>query len=494
MYGNFDERGLRIPQYYGGGGYNQQQGNNFNQNIGTTRSEQMMQGSMGGMSNMMQADRNFNNQGNYRQNYGGSQYGQNQYGSGNYGTGGNQFGSYSQNATGDIGTTRTEQYMQGGMGGMSSVMQADRNYNNQGAYRQNYGGPQYGQNQFSSGNYGTSANQFGSYNQNATRDIGTTGTEQYMRGGMGGMSSVMQADRNYNNQGSYGQYTGGNQYGHGQNQYGGSNYGCGYGTSNQFGSYNQNATRDIGTTGSEQSMQGGMGGMSSMMQADRNYNNQGSYGQYTGGNQYGYGQNQYGGSNYGSGYGTSANQFGSYNQNATRDIGTTGSEQSMQGGMGGMSSVMQADHNYNNPGGYGQSTGGNQYGYGQNQYGGGNYGSGYGTSNQFGSYNQNATRDIGTTGSEQSMQGGMGGMSSVMQADHRGQQTPGQYGYGTTTNSQGYAGTGYGYGSQYSNQLGNQGYTASQQTGYNNPGDTAMEQAAKRNISSSSTGFQGDEF
>ncbi|MGI6357962.1 MAG: hypothetical protein ACOX2K_04620 [Bacillota bacterium] len=434
MYGNYDERGLRIPQYYGGnaarqGNISGGMGSNYaQQGIGTTRTEQMMQGNMGGLSSMMQADHR--TQGFYGQNFGGQ-----------FGGPSNQYGQSTQ------------------YGGANRYPQA------------NYGqGNQYGnQSQFGQFGYG---NQFGSPMQYQQSDIGTTRSEQMMRGGMGGVSPMMQADHNI--QGSYGQAM---QYGQQISQYGQGGYG------NQFGSPMQYQQSDIGTTLSEQTISGGMGGMSAIMQADHNL--QGSHGQ---GNQY-YGQqgNQY-----------SQSGFGSTTQYQPRDIGTTRSEQSMSGGMGGVSTAMQADQSIQR--GYGQ---GSQYGQQTGQYSQGG----------FGSNTQYQQRDIGTTRSEQSMSGGMGGVSTAMQADRNIQSSFGgmasQYGqsnyyggtnqysqpsqYGQSSSTQGFANTGYGYGSQYSNQM-NQNYGSfNQQGGVQNPGDTPLEQAAKQNINPG--GFSpSDEF
>ncbi|NLW17911.1 MAG: hypothetical protein GX033_09810, partial [Firmicutes bacterium] len=136
--------------------------------------------------------------------------------------------------------------------------------------------PQYGQ---TTAQYGYQQfNQFGGYGQGTNQNFGTTPTEQMMRGGMGGLSQVMQADRNTGYYGpSQPQYQSG--MGGGQQQYGGSyttpQYGqttaqYGYQQSNQFGGYGQGTNQNIGTTPSEQMLQGSMGGLSQMMRADRN--------------------------------------------------------------------------------------------------------------------------------------------------------------------------------------------------------------------------------
>ncbi len=387
MYGSYDQRGLRVPRMYGGNsGYNTQTQNQYgahNQgmtnDIGTTRTEQMMQGGMGGMSTVMRAD--YNTAGTHQQNYNsGNQYGS-QYG--NYANQ-NQYGAYGRGMTNDIGTTRSEQQMQGGMGGMSTAMRAD--YNTAGTHQQNYAGGQYSGNQYGSqyGNY-ANQNQYGAYGRGMTNDIGTTRSEQQMQG-MGGLSTAMNAD--YNTAGTHQQnYNSGNQYG---SQYGN------YANQNQYGAYGRGMTNDIGTTRSEQQMQG-MGGLSTAMNAD--YNTAGTHQQnYAGG--------QYSGNQYGSQYGNYANQnqYGAYGRGMTNDIGTTRSEQQMQG-MGGLSTAMNAD--YNTAGTHQQNyTGGNQFGgsqyggqntntqYSQGMYGGGSYGQ-YGTqsstSGNQGTYNPGDT-------------------------------------------------------------------------------------------------------
>ncbi len=416
MYGNYDERGMRIPQHYGGnagrpGNYSGGGGNSYAQNIGTTRTEQTMQGHMGGLSGMMHADHNI--QGNYGQSLGGQ-----------FGGPSNQFGQSTQYSGGQYGQPSYGQINQYGQHG------------------------QHGQH--SQGGYGQ---QFSSPTQYQQSDIGTTRSEQSMRSSMGGMSAMMQADRN--TQSGYGPS---NQYGNQPIQYG----------QGGFSTNTQHQQQDIGTTRSEQSFSGGMGGIPAMMQAD--HNTQGSYGQFNQHSQGGYGQ-----------------QFSSPTQYQQSDIGATRSEQSMRGSMGGMSAMMQADHNTQ---GYVQS---NQYGYQQpTQYSQ----SGYGSTAQY------QPNDIGSTRSEQSMRGGMGGVSAIMQADHNAQGNSGQsyagstnqsgpsnYGntqgsqYGQHNSWQGFpTGGGYGYGSQYSSQ--NYG-SGSQQTGIQNPGDTPLEQAAKQNINPS---------
>lgn len=187
-------------------------GQSMTQDIGTTRSEQMMQSGMGGIAQAMQADRNtgyygpsqpqhqWGSAGMQQQHYGGSNYGMQQ----GYPQP-SQYGTYSPGMSQGIGTTRTEQTMQSGMGGLSQAMQADRNTG--------YYGPSHPQQQYnqgnvqnygmggSSGNYGVQygyqqPSQYGTYSPGMSQGIGSTQTEQMMQSGMGGMSQVMQADRN----------------------------------------------------------------------------------------------------------------------------------------------------------------------------------------------------------------------------------------------------------------------------------------------------------
>ncbi len=268
-------------------------GQGMTQDIGTTRSEQMMSG-MGGLSHVMQADRNT---GYYGPSQGPNQY-QQQYGySGGQGYGGggpsygmqqsypqpSQYGTYSPGMSQGIGTTQTEQMMQSGMGGLSHVMQADRNtgYYGPSQSQQQYGysgsqggygggGPSYGMQQ----SY-PQPSQYGTYSPGMSQGIGTTQTEQTMQSGMGGLSHVMQADRNTG-------YYGGpshpmQQYGQGSSQsYGmGGNFGnygmqYGYQQPSQYGTYSPGMSQGIGSTQTEQAMQSGMDGMSQVMQADRN--------------------------------------------------------------------------------------------------------------------------------------------------------------------------------------------------------------------------------
>ena len=329
-------------------------------------------------------------------------------------------------------------------------------------------------------------NQFGAYSQGMTQDIGTTRSEQMMQSGMGGISQAMQADRNA---GYYGPsqpqqqwMQGGMQYGRGS--YGGPSYGGqqGYFQPNQYGAYSQGMTQDIGTTRTEQMMQGGMGGISQAMQADRNA---GYYGPsqpqqqwMQGGMQYGRGS--YGGPSYGGQQGYSQpNQYGAYSQGMTQDIGTTRSEQMMQGGMGGISQAMQADRN---TGYYGPSQPQQQWGQGGMQYGRSSYGGqqSYPQPNQYGAYSQGMTQDIGTTRSEQMMQGGMGGLSQTMQADRN----TGYYGPSQPQQSWGQSGA------QGTAQSGiSQSYS-----GTYNPGDTPIEQQAKQSLGVSSGQIPSDEF
>lgn len=129
-----------------------------NQNIGTTPTEQMMRSGMGGLPQVMQADRNVGyygpSQSQYQggQQFTGSSYGMPQYGqtTSHYGS---QYGGYQQSSqygtsgwgtNQNIGTTPTEQMMQSGMGGLSQVMQADRNIGYQQGMSQRSGTSSYG--------------------------------------------------------------------------------------------------------------------------------------------------------------------------------------------------------------------------------------------------------------------------------------------------------------------------------------------------------------
>lgn len=208
-------------QQYGGNNYGMQQSYpqpsqygtyspGMSQGIGTTRTEQMMRGGMGGLSQVMQADRNAGYYGPSQP----QQYGH--YGNQSYGMGGgygvqqsypqpSQYGTYSPGMSQGIGTTRSEQMMQSGMGGLSHMMQADRNT---GYYGPSQPTQQYSQGSTQSygmggsfGNYGVQygyqqPSQYGTYSPGMSQGIGTTQTEQAMQSGMGGMSQVMQADRN----------------------------------------------------------------------------------------------------------------------------------------------------------------------------------------------------------------------------------------------------------------------------------------------------------
>ncbi|NLY53627.1 MAG: hypothetical protein GX060_03245 [Firmicutes bacterium] len=416
--------------------------------------------------------------------------------------------------------------------------------------------------QYSSGQPGyPQPNQFGAYSQSQTQDIGTTRSEQIMQRQMGGMSQVMQADRNVGSGGGptqYSQMSGGmgsgpSQYGSSQYQGGNQNFGQGYntgnygggsnyyGSPNQYGAYGYGQTQDIGTTRSEQMMQGGMGGISQAMQADRNVGSGGGPTQYTqmggsmGGSPSQYGSSQYqgGSQNFGQSYNTgnygggsnyygSPNQYGAYGYGQTQDIGTTRSEQMMQGGMGGISQAMQADRNVGSGGGPSHSYGGgqtqytqmgggmgggpSQYGTSQYQYGAqnfsqaystGNYGGGssyYASPNQYGAYGYGQTQDIGTTRSEQMMQGGMGGISQAMQADRNVGSGPSHpYGGGQPPYAQMSGGMGggssqhgtsqYQGGGQNPGNYGrsNYGNTAGSNQ-VRNPGDTPIESQAKQNL------------
>jgi hypothetical protein len=300
----------------------------------------------------------------------------------------NQFGAYGQNMTQNIGTTQTEQMMRSGMGGLSQVMQADRNKSYYGPrqpqyqggmggvpqYGGSYGMPQYGQ---TTGNYGgyQQSSQFGSFGPGTNQNIGTTPTEQMMLSGMGGLSQVMQADRNL---GSYGpsqpQYQwgtgGGQQFGgnFGMQQSGLGNYGM---QSQQFGGPGWGVNQNIGTTPTEQMMRSGMGGLPQVMQADHNT---GYYGPRQPQYQWGTG----GGQQYSSNIGMQPGSFGNYGvqpsqgntstPGMSQNIGTTPTEQTMQsGGMGGLSQVMQADRN---TGYYGPSQPQQQFGTGTSPYSG----------------------------------------------------------------------------------------------------------------------------
>ncbi len=149
--------------------------------------------------------------------------------------------------------------------------------------------------------------------------------------------------------------------------------------------------------------------------------------------QYGTSQYQYGAQNFsqaystgnyggGSSYYASPNQYGAYGYGQTQDIGTTRSEQMMQGGMGGISQAMQADRNVGSGGGPSHSYGGGQTQYAQ-------------------------------------MSGGMGGGSSQHGTSQYqgGGQNPGNYGRSNYGNTAG------------SNQV-------------RNPGDTPIESQAKQNL------------
>lgn len=287
----------------------------------------------------------------------------------------NQFGAYGQSMTQDIGTTRTEQAMQSGMGGIGQAMQADRNSGYYGPSQ-----PQYQRMQQQ--NYGSNYNlqqgysqpsQYGTYSPGMSQGIGTTRTEEMMQSGMGGLPQVMQADRNT---GYYGPsqpqqsgYYGGQGYGTGGG-YGGPSPSYGmqqsYPQPSQYGTYSPGMSQGIGTTQTEQMMQSGMGGLQQVMQADRNT---GYYGPSQPSQQYG--QTSAGSfGNYGVQHGyQQPSQYGTYSPGMSQDIGTTRSEHTMQGGMGGMSQMMQADHN---AGYYGPSQPQQQRSYygGQSQYGG----------------------------------------------------------------------------------------------------------------------------
>jgi hypothetical protein len=329
------------------------------------------------------------------------------------------------------------------------------------------------------------SNQYGTYGRSENRDIGITPMEQRMQqGGMGGLPQVMRADHSFQSggygptqyqSGQYGQQSG-TQYG----GYGGSQYGQPFGM--QSGGYGGSQSGNIGTTPMEQRMQqGGMGGLSQVMRADHNFQS-GGYGptQYqTGTGQYGqqsgtqYGG--YGGSQYGQPFGM---QSGGYGGSQSGNIGTAPMEQRMQqGGMGGLSQVMRADHNFQSggygptqyqSGQYGQQSG-TQYG----GYGGSQYGQPFGM--QSGGYGGSQSGNIGTTPMEQRMQqGGMGGLSQVMRADHNfqsGSFGPTQYQTGTSQYSQSQSGYGM----------------SSGQSGYSNPGDTNLERQAKQQM-----GVQGN--
>lgn len=277
----------------------------------------------------------------------------------------NRFGIYGQNlASQDIGTTNSEQMMQGSMGGIGQAMQADGNagfYGSsqpqyQGMQQQNYGG--------SSQNWSQGyqqPNQYGSYSSGSNQGIGTTRTEQMMQGGMGGMSQMMQADRNTGYYGpsqmqpQYGQFGGNQNYGMG-GSYGGQSYGMqqSYPQSNQYSSGTNQRT---GTTQTEQMMQSGMGGLPQIMQADRNTGYYGSsqmqmQPQYGQSSVQSYGTGSFG--NYGVRYGSQQPSYSGSTSNlgTNQRTGTTPSEQMMQGGMGGMPQMMQADYNsgYYGPG------------------------------------------------------------------------------------------------------------------------------------------------
>lgn len=324
-------------------------------------------------------------------------------------------------------------------------------------------------------------NQFGIYGQNlAAQDIGTTNSEQTMQSSMGGVGQAMQADRNTNFYGSnQPQYQGMQQQNYGSYNQGWSQ---GYQQPNQYGSYGSGSNQGIGTTRTEQMMQGGMGGMQQMMQADRNTgysgpSHQQQYG-YSGGNQ-NYGMSGgYGGHGYGMQQQSypQSQQYGSYSTGTNQRIGTTPTEQMLQGGMGGMQQMMQADRNtgYSGPSHqqqqYGQS--------GVQSYGTGSFGNygvryGYQQPSHFGTTSNTGTNQrIGTTPSEQMMQGSMGGVSQMMQADHS---------YGN-----------YGSGQQQWGDSG--GYGMQSNSGMYNPGDTMIEQQAKQSLGVSSMQTPGGDY